>query len=102
MDLAGHRAGSDAMMLLARLQMEHSARFKRGETFAVSVRAMALAGTVPGWTEGRLRQARDLLLALGHLICVNPASNGPHGRIAAQYVFRAHVGNAHVGRGAPM
>jgi Bifunctional DNA primase/polymerase, N-terminal len=100
--LAGPRHGSDALLLLSRLQMEHGARVRRGETFAVSVRAMAQAKVLPGWTEGRLHRARNLLVARGHLLCVKPASNGPNGRVAAQFAFGAHVGKAHAGRGGPM
>jgi hypothetical protein len=101
-DLTPFRYGADALMMLAYLQIQHGARAKRGETFAVSVRAMAQAGSLPGWTEGRLRRARDLLIKRGHLIRVTPTSNGPVGRIAAQYAFGTHVGITHVGRGAAM
>lgn len=43
--------------LMLRLQIEHSARVERGESFALSTRAMAEAGTLKGWTRQNLRTA---------------------------------------------
>lgn len=93
-DLAqrSRRHGSDAAVLLGQLRIEHSARCRRGETFAISADAMALAQVVPGWTRERYRSARDVLIATGLIELVARSRTTAEGRIAAQYRLKAKGG----------
>ena len=82
--------GPDAFMLLMRLRIEHSARCRRGETFAITPKAMARDNVVPGWTRERYQKARDLLLLaglVGKVTCVRSTADG---RVAAQYRLTTH------------
>ncbi|HVM78291.1 MAG TPA: bifunctional DNA primase/polymerase [Stellaceae bacterium] len=63
----------DAMVLMLRLQADH---FGIRERFAVSPRAMAAAGVIPGWGEKRYRSARARLLERG---CLVEAHHGGRG-----------------------
>ena len=53
-----------------RLEIEHAARVQRGDTFAISTRAMADAGTFGGWSRQTLRTAKDNAIRLGLIECV--------------------------------
>jgi hypothetical protein len=59
------RNGSDALMLLATLQVAHGARHSRGEPFAISPKAMAASRTLGDWGAARIRAASNTLQALG-------------------------------------
>ena len=56
--------------LMLRLEIEHAARVKRGETFALATRAMVEAGTLKGWSRQNLRTAIAQALDLNFLECV--------------------------------
>lgn len=62
-------AGNPVSLML-RLELEHGARVSRGETFAVDRRAMAAAGTLPGWSEKQIRSAKEKAVTLGWLVPV--------------------------------
>jgi len=51
-----------AYVLMDRLRDEHSARCRRGETFALTVRSMAAAQVIPGWGWHKYDRACKLLL----------------------------------------
>jgi hypothetical protein len=90
--LALSRHGADAFALLMLLRAEHSARCRRGESFAISARRMAATQVLPGWTRDRIARARDLLLQAGKIICVANFEVTPAGRRAAQYVLTVCIG----------
>jgi hypothetical protein len=79
------RGGSDAVVLLALLRITHSARCRRGETFALAAASMAAAGVISGWSRERYRRARDLLLEAGLIERVSACRVMPTGRVPAQY-----------------
>ena len=79
------RLGPDAMALLLMLQAQHTARCRRGETFAITPRAMADHEVIPGWPRERYERARDLLLEAGLVVLVSPHIR--KGRKAAQYAL---------------
>jgi hypothetical protein len=64
---------SDALALWMRLCLSHQ---ERNETFAVSAKAMAAAGVMPGWSVQRYRKARDVLLDRGFLAMVHEGGRG--------------------------
>ena len=78
--LANH---PEAYLLLQKLRAEHSARCRRGETFAISANAMAENRTLGNWSSQRIRKARDVLLERGFIRCVMREMRGR----AAQYVL---------------
>lgn len=83
-----------AYYLLALLRAEHTTRVERGETFALVPEAMVSKMPVPtvSVSAGVLRQARDLLLALGYLVKVSEhRSLGRRGWSAAQYTLSVGV-----------
>src|SRR5262245_53207856 len=74
-----------AYTLLDVLRDEHAARCRRGETFALSVKAMERAGVIPGWSWRKYGRARDLLLKAGLIELVHGFVDTAAGRLAAQY-----------------
>ena len=78
--------GGDAGLFLILLRAEHSARVRRGETFAINCEAMAKAKTL-NWSRRRFRAARNVLLAGGYLKIVAPSRNSRGGRTATQYTL---------------
>jgi hypothetical protein len=79
------KAAPQAHVLIHRLLDEHSARCRSGETFALSVRAMAGAQVIPGWSWRRYDRARKLLLTAGLIQVVSEYAATADGRVAAQY-----------------
>jgi hypothetical protein len=79
--LGSHQNGPDAFIMLQLFRQEHEARCKRGETFAICIKAMVESGVLAAWGRYRYRQARDLLLQWGFIREVSPAQF----RKAAQY-----------------
>lgn len=65
-----------------RLKLEHGARVERGETFALSRRAMAKAGTFKGWSEKQIRRAIANAESVGLISRVNDAN-----AVATQYTL---------------
>ena len=49
----------------------------RGETFALSAKAMAAAKTIPDWTVYRYLKARRDLVVSGFIECVEPGGKRP-------------------------
>jgi Bifunctional DNA primase/polymerase, N-terminal len=84
--------GADAFMLLMHLRLKHAARGLRGETFAITPKAMARHQTIPGWSGWRYTRARDLLLRARLVEKVAEFQNSRHGRKAAQYRLTGHGG----------
>jgi hypothetical protein len=74
-----------ALVLLDRLRDEHSARCRRGDTFALTVRSMARAQVIPGWGWSKYDRARKLLLKAGLIEMVSQSIQAADGRGAAQY-----------------
>jgi hypothetical protein len=74
-----------ALVLLDRLRDEHSARCRRGDTFALTVRSMARAQVIPGWGWSKYDRARKLLLRAGLIEMVSQSFQAADGRSAAQY-----------------
>lgn len=62
--ISQHKYGAEVLALYMLLLDKHAGR--RGE-FCVSVRSMVAAGSIPGFTETRLRRAREVLIELGLL-----------------------------------
>lgn len=84
--MAYGKDGAFAYALLMKLRAEHGGRMARGETFAISDRAMAEAQTIPHWTRYDYVKARDVLLAAGKLEVAKPAENALGGRrTSAEY-----------------
>jgi hypothetical protein len=79
------RIASDALMLLLRLRIDHSARCRRGETFNITPKAMVRSDVVHGWTRERYKKARDLLLLAGFIDKVSDFKHTRDGREGAQY-----------------
>ncbi len=71
--LAPAAGGTDAMALLLLLRSRH---FDKPH-FAVSPEGMARDRTIPGWTERRIRRARDTLADLGFLAVVSRGGSRP-------------------------
>ena len=65
LSLLDPKAAPLAYMLIERLVDEHGARCRCGETFAPSVRAMAEAQVIPGWSWRQYTRARNLLVRAG-------------------------------------
>jgi hypothetical protein len=73
-----------AFFMLHMLRLAHGARCSRGETFAITPKAMAAAGTIPGFTKYMIETCRDMLLDAGLINLIAPMKNGNQ-RKAAQY-----------------
>ena len=94
---------ADALALYLELKLVHGARAQRGHTFAIAAKAMAAAGSIPGWTDRkRYLRATKALLICGLLELVDGAhlqrwTSTDHkrrvrGLRAAQYRFaRGHL-----------
>ena len=78
--------GGDALMLLMLLRAEHSARVRRGETFAINPKAMAECQSLE-WTPDRFRAAKKLLLIGGYIVVTEPGHNSRNGRTSTQYTL---------------
>lgn len=78
--------------LALRLELEHAPRVARGETFAVSRRAMAHAATLPGWSEKAIRQAKEKAEAMGLIVPVSRPLGGP-----VQYTLPPYGGGPDLG-----
>jgi hypothetical protein len=63
--LCSTKNGADAFMLLGVLMVNHGARTRRGESFAIAVEAMIAAGKIKGWGVKRYRGAIQVLIASG-------------------------------------
>jgi hypothetical protein len=63
------------------VRAEHAGRHARGETFAISAKAMAKARVFGQWAPKRYVKARNVLLDLGY---IEKVSEGRRGK-AAQY-----------------
>ena len=85
------KAAPLALVLLDRLRDEHSARCRRGDTFALTVRSMAKAQVIPGWGWRNYDRARMLLLKAGLIERVSQSIQKAEGRIAAQYRLSASM-----------
>jgi hypothetical protein len=83
------KAAPLAWVLLERLRDEHSVRCHRGETFALDVKAMARAQTIPRWSWRQYDRARKLLLRAGLIEMVSVFTQTADGRVAAQYRLSA-------------
>ena len=81
------KIAGDALLLLARLKIEHSARCARGKSFALDVRAMARDNVIAGWSRDRYQNAKDLLLGAKSLKCVSEFRMTRDGRDAARYTL---------------
>jgi hypothetical protein len=79
------KTAGDAVLLLLRLKMDHSARCARGETFALNSPAMEREQVIKGWSRERYEAARDLLLEAGSIECVQPFQRIKGQCHAAQY-----------------
>ena len=84
---ADPKHAGDALLLLARLRMDHTARVSRGKAFVLSERAMHAANSIPGWKLDAYRHSKRLLLQAGLLTCVSEFRNTKVGRCAAQFTF---------------
>ena len=80
-----------AHVLLDRLRDEHSARCRRGETFALTVRSMARDRVIAGWGWSKYDRARKLLLKAGLIEKVSQFIQTADGRVAAQYRFSESI-----------
>ncbi len=63
----------EALTLFAKLKCEHGAH---DGPFAISARAMADFGALPGWSAGRIIRARDCLLRLGCIVEIHRGGRG--------------------------
>jgi hypothetical protein len=84
------RNAPDALMLLTKLRIKHSAACRRGETFCITPKAMAKADVIPGWTRERYENARGLLLLAGLVEKVSDFKMTAEGRVGAQYRLATH------------
>jgi len=91
LSLLDPKAAPLAYMLLERLVDEHGARCRCGGTFALSVRAMAEAQVIPGWSWRQYSRARNLLLIAGLIDRVSKFIDTADGRVAAQYRLSAFI-----------
>jgi hypothetical protein len=80
-------ATPDAMALLLALRKAHALR---QEQFAISPRGLASAGQFQGWSERRLRNARERLVGLGLLLLKHAGGQGKHD--PALFSFADHQG----------
>lgn len=87
-----HVGAPHAMILLMHFRFEHSSRNCRGETFAVTPKAMARSQVILGWTRERYEKARNLLLRAGLIELVSPMTTKRGVRTAAQYRLRKRPG----------
>lgn len=76
---------ADAYVLFDVLCDEHSARCRRGETFAIAAKPMARAQVIIGWEHRRYERARELLMRAKLIEKVAEHANSAGGRCAAQY-----------------
>lgn len=79
--------GDSAFTLLQLLRAEHGDRCKRGETFRIVIPAMAEANVLGRWSWRKYREARDLLLELGLIREVSPATP----KRAAEYILADRI-----------
>jgi len=91
LSLLDPKAAPLAYMLIERLVDEHGARCRCGETFALSVRAMAEAQVIPGWSWRQYDRACKLLLRAGLIEEVSEYVDTDDGRVAAQYRLSALI-----------
>jgi hypothetical protein len=70
--IVGEKHGSDALALLIKLRLSH---WNRPE-FALSLKAMAGAGVIPGWSVSRYRNARVVLVRCGLIVESNRGGRG--------------------------
>lgn len=84
---ANSRHAGNAVLLLAQLRIDHTARVARGNTFALSAGAMTDANYIPGWTRECYQHAKALLLQTGLPECVSEFRNTGGGRQAAQFTL---------------
>lgn len=63
----------NAMVLLMKLMEAHEGR---RDEFCVSARSMAKASVLNGWSETRIRKAREVLLERGYLQCTHEGGRG--------------------------
>src|SRR5262249_19340497 len=78
------KAAPFASLLLDHLRDQHTLRCQHGATFALDVRAMQRAQTIPGWSWRRYEQGKRLLIRAGFIEMVTPFVNAVEGRVAAQ------------------
>ena len=83
--------GPDALVLLLKLREMHSARCKRGETFAITPHAMVRSEVIPGWTRERYVNARDVLLGIELIVKLRPFRQNCGRRQAAQYALAEFI-----------
>ena len=81
------KRGADAVVLLLKLQAEHMARCRRGETFCITPVAMAEHQVIPQWTRERYEKARNLLVKAGWVTVVSAFKQTRGGRKPAQYAL---------------
>jgi hypothetical protein len=72
----------DPLALILRLRLEHSARVRRGESFALSTTAMEKANAIESWTRQNYRTAIKRAISHGLLLLVQSAPGQP-----SQYTF---------------
>jgi hypothetical protein len=85
------KAAPLAYALIDRLLDEHAARCRSGKTFALSVRAMAEARVIPGWSWRQYDRACKLLLRAELIEVVSEYVDTADGRVAAQYRLSAFI-----------
>jgi hypothetical protein len=83
--------GAHAFTMLMTLRVHHAARCERGETFAITPKAMATASTLPGFTRVRIESCRDMLLRAGFIELVKSREAGAK-RKSAQFRLRKFRG----------
>ena len=81
------RRGAFAFVLLTKLRKEHTARNRRGMTFAISPQKMSDGDVIPGWTRETYEKARNLLIETGLVLRVKAFQQSSRGRSAAEYAF---------------
>jgi hypothetical protein len=79
------RYGAHAYALLMSLRANHGARCTRGESFSITPKAMASAGTLPGFTREYIEKGRDLLLEAGFIKIVGRGQISAKGRTPKLY-----------------
>jgi hypothetical protein len=79
------KGAGDALLLLTKLRIEHAARCRRRETFALCIKSMVRDRMLSGWTRSRYENARDLLMEARLLKRISEMKNTSEGREAAQY-----------------
>lgn len=73
----GRLRRGDALALVLRLRLEHSARVMRGETFALSTTALEMANTINGWSRQNYRTAIKEAISSEWLRVVRSAPGQP-------------------------